>query len=151
MTHKLIPFELEHLDLFEWREHEYKMYNIGSDFMSVIGNALDTGHFYTLVKDGRILVIGGLAPLSKKTAYCFTMFSKYAEENMICSAKVTKRMLHNLIEDFGYHRVTTYNFANADQHHKWCEWLGFKEEGVMPMYDDEGNDYIRYGMVRYGS
>lgn len=147
---KLVEFQFEHLELFDWREEEKRMYNVGSDFVRALVNA-EKGECYTAMHDGRILVIGGIIKLSAKTGYAFTMFSSHAEKAPIPAAKLVKRMFSRMVEDMGLHRITTYNLIEAVRHHKWCEWLGFEKEGIVRKFDDEGKDYVQYGMVLNGN
>lgn len=147
---KIIPFQFEHLDLFEWRPEEMKMYNVGSEFVKALA-AAEKGTCFTAMHDGRILVIGGIIRHSVKTAYVFTMFSAYADKAPSVAARTVKRMFLRLIDDMGLHRVVTYNLKEAAHHHKWCEWLGFKEECQVEKFDDEGNDYLQYGLIRHGT
>lgn len=147
---RLIDFQFEHLELFDWREEEYKMYNVGSEFVKALLAVETRGECYTAMHNGQILVIGGILRHSEKTGYAFTMFSKHAENNVVASARLVKRMFSRMIEDMGLHRVVTYNLEKAERHHKWCEWLGFVREDRdgIKNYDDEGNTYFQYGLVR---
>ncbi len=147
---KLVDFQFEHLELFDWREDEQKMYNVGSDFVRAITTAENKGESYTFMHDGRIVAIGGVVPLTKKTGYAFSLFSVHADKAHVATARAVSRMFHRLVEDLGLHRVTTYNLVEAERHHKWCEWLGFVREGVVPKFDDEGKDYVQYGLVING-
>lgn len=145
---KLIDFDFDHLLLFDWRENEYDMYNTNSDFVNTMISMEKQGEMFTALHDGRILMIGGVIPVTKKTGYAFSAFSKHAENHKIMCGKTIKRMMHCMMEDMGLHRLTTYNLVVNGHHHKWCEWLGFKSEGVVEKYDDEGRDYIQYGLVK---
>jgi hypothetical protein len=144
---KLVGFCFEHLALFDWREEEREMYNVGSEFVKALLTLEEKGDCYTAMHDGRILVIGGIVRQSTKTGYAFTMFSSHAEKYPTVAAKLVKRMFDRMIEDMGLHRVVTYNLLSAEKHHKWCEWLGFKREGICQKFDDEGRDYVQYGKV----
>jgi len=148
---KLVDFQFEHLDLFDWRQDEFDYYNADSDFTKTLLNAEKTGECYTAMHDGRILAIGGIVRRTKKTGFAFTLLSQHADLYPITLARLGKRMFHRMMEDMGYHRITTYNLVGAKLHHNWCEWLGFKREGVVPMFDDTGRDYVQYGMVKNGS
>lgn len=147
VDYELKEFCFEHLDLFAWREDDEKTYNVNSEFIQAFMGIESRGEVYTLVIDGRIAVIGGVMPFSDKTGYCFTMFSKYADENKITAAKVVKRMYDNMVQDMGLHRIVTYNRITKEDHNRWCEWLGFKLECIVEKFDDEGNDYKQYGHV----
>lgn len=152
---KLIKFEPEHLELFDWRDDEYKMYNIDGDFLRALSK--QEGEFYTLIDAGRIVCFGGLVKYSKRTAYGVTVFSKWAGKS---AARYVKRHFLFMAKDMGLRRVTTHNRAFYDAfglpfdktgHNAWCEWLGFKFEGIEHAFDDDGNDYSRYGMVLNGN
>lgn len=145
---KMVDFQFEHLELFDWRQEEYGMFNTGSDFVNALLAAEEKGECYTVIHDGRILVIGGIVRRTQKTGYAFTIFSKYADGYKIMLGRLGRRMFDRMMEDMGLHRITTYNRAGMDLHGRWCEWLGFKREGVVPKFDDEGNDYVQYGKVR---
>lgn len=147
---ELRKFCIEHFELFAWRPDDHKTYNVNSEFTQAVILADRKGESWTAIYDGRIMVIGGIVPHSAKTGYCFTLFSRYADDHKLIVAKLVKRMFLAMFEDVGYHRVVTYNRVDALHHHKWCEWLGFKLETPEPIrkFDDEGNDYYQYGLVR---
>lgn len=143
---KMIPFQFEHLDLFAWRDEDYKTYNVGSELLEALRKAeLDC---WTVIGDGRILAFGGMIPRSSKTGYTFTALSKYATPAI---GRLVKRQLQMMMRDMGLHRLVTYNRSEAKGHHRWCEWLGFRWECEVEKFDDEGNNYYQYGMVNHGS
>jgi hypothetical protein len=141
-------FCFEHLDLFAWRDDDFKTYQIRSELMDGLIHAVEKGECWTAVKDGRILVIGGVVPQTKKTGLCFTLFSRYADENKIAAARSVRQMFKGILEEFDLHRVVTYNRVGATNHHKWVEWLGFKFEAEVAKFDDEGNNYFQYALTR---
>lgn len=144
----MIPFQYEHLDLFTWREDDLKTYGTQSQLNNALASAADKGQCWTAVYDGRIMVIGGIFKHTPKTGYCFTLFSEYSVRHKIIAAKAVRQMFNGLLQDMGLHRVETYNRIGAESHNKWCEWLGFEKEGVAKKFDDEGNDYVRYALIR---
>lgn len=147
---ELKKFCIEHFELFEWREDDKKTYNINSEFTNAVIAADTRGEAWTAIYDGRILCIGGIVPHSEKTGYCFTIFSKYADRHKIVVAKTVRRMFNSMLDSMGYHRVVTYNRVGAGLHHRWCEWLGFTLETPQAIrkFDDEGNSYYQYGLVK---
>lgn len=147
---KLVDFQFEHLALFDWRDEEKKMYNVDSAMMQALLTVEKKGEAYTALHDGRILVIGGIVPLSKKTGYAFTLFSQHADQSPHAAARLVRRMFRGMVEDMGLHRVVTYNLEAALVHHRWCEWLGFSYEGRLLKFDDDGNTYVQYGRVTHG-
>lgn len=140
-------FCFEHLDLFEWRDCDKETYNIGSEFIGIFANLEKAGRSLTGIYEGRILGIGGIVPLSQKTGYCFTAFSKYADLVPLSSARTARKLFEGLRKDMGMHRLVTYNRLGATNHDLWCEWLGFSFEGYALAFDDEGNDYKQFAWV----
>ncbi len=144
---KLVGFDFEHFQMFDWRDEENAMYNTGSDFTRAIISAEEKGEVYTAMHDGRILVIGGILRQSQKTGYAFTVFSKWADQYPVAAAKLVRRMFDRMTEDMGLDRIVTYNLATAEKHHRWVEWLGFEREGECKKFDDEGRTYFQYAKV----
>jgi hypothetical protein len=145
---ELKPFNFEHLDLFAWRDDDLKTYGIRSELMDALTAAAERGDCWTAIYDGRILVVGGIIPQTQKTGLCFTIFSEYADQCKIGAARTVKRMLASVMGELGLHRITTYNRADAQDQHKWCEWLGFKFECVAAKFDDDGNNYFQYAFTK---
>lgn len=139
-------FCFEHLDLFAWREDDFKTYNVNSEFIKAFVNADEKAEIHTFVYDGRVVCIGGIVQITPKTGYAFSLFSRYADGCKVPLARSVRRMFKNMVEDMGLHRVTTYN--RIKDHNKWCEWLGFKWECVAEKFDDEGRDYDQYSYIR---
>lgn len=145
---KIVPFMPDHMDLFCQRKEDIPKYGrITSDYVRQMA---EDGVCYTALKDGRILVVGGVLQTSIKTGYCWTLFSEYSQGFGLPLLRLAKKNLENMMRDMGLHRVETSNLASAEEHHRWCKILGFKEEGRMPYYDDKGREYIRFGKYLIG-
>lgn len=147
----MVDFQFEHLELFDWREDEYAMYNTGSDFVQALLSMEKNGECFTAMHDGRIVMIFGIIRMSEKTGYAFSIFSRHASGCKVLCAKTIRRMLVRMMDDMSLHRLTTWNMVANPHHGRWCEWLGFKKEGVLPRYDDQGRDYVQYGLVTDGT
>lgn len=139
---KLIPFEIEHLDLFEMRDEDKKHYGdcTPKHFTLMSDNAV----CFTAIHDGRIMVCGGIIPQTENTGYCWTFCSVYAKEEPRLVINTVRNQLEAMMQTMKMHRVETANLKDAHDHHKWCIALGFKDEGILRYYDDEKRDYIRF-------
>ncbi len=146
---RIIPFQPEHLDIFDWRETENQMYNTGSDLTRRLTSAMQAGgdmfEAWTMVYDGRILVMGGIFKVSEKTGYCWTIFSRWNAP--LSAVRAVRARFMEMISRMGLHRLTTFNLKGQDGHHRWCAFLGFTAEGTERKFDDEGRDYVRYALV----
>ena len=141
------PFQLEHLDVFAWRDEDLELYGKSSEIVEAMKNH-EAGECFIGFYDGRILVIGGVIPRTHKTGYAFTIFSQHADRHKIIVAKAVRQMFNSIVESMGLHRVVTYNRMGAESHNKWCEWLGFKAECPVEKFDDDGNTYMQYALIR---
>jgi hypothetical protein len=59
--------------------------------------------------------------------------------------KFLKRGLTELLNT--YHRIQMV-CKDSDEHHRFAEFLGFKEEGILRQYNINGDDYVMYSIVR---
>lgn len=142
---RMIPYEPEHLDLFEQTDFDREAYG---EMKSDTPNPMaDYGESFTLIIDGRVMVVGGIMAQSAHTGRCWTMFSAYAQGHAISLLRNVKAQMENMMQTMGLHRIETANLAHAEHHHKWCRLLGFKNEGLMLQYDDKKRDYIRFAKV----
>lgn len=148
MDIKAIPFDMAHLDIIAPRDDDVKRY--GEISSTMVHPMAELSVAWSGVYDGRILFCGGIFQCSEKTAHCWTLISKYAEEFPIPVARSIKDQLEAVMNDMGLHRVETANIIDALNHHKWCKLLGFHEEGEMPYYDDQGRTYIRFAKYMKG-
>jgi hypothetical protein len=142
MMLKVVPYIAEHLDMFEQRECDIERYG---KYTSETQFALaDYGTTFTVMYDGRIVLLGGILQTSLHTGKCWTMISKYAQA---CGATLfwqLKRHMESMMQDMRLHRIDTANIKEATDHHRWCKLLGFVQEGEMPLYDDQKRTYIRF-------
>lgn len=139
---ELIPFKAEHLELFTQTEEDKKRYGVFSD--EIAQGMEELGVAFTAVDDGRILVVGGVLLIDNVKGHCWTMVSKYAAGYGISVLRVVKGQLESIMETHGLHRVETANIADATEHHRWCELLGFEREGEMRFFDERKRTYVRY-------
>ncbi len=133
------------MDLFDQTESDIERYGKISSEMS--NPMAEHGVCFTAIKDGRILVVGGILQATNHTGHCWTMLSKHAEGAGISVLRVVKCQLEGMMRSMQIHRVETSNLKDAEQHHKWCELLGFRKEGEMRYYDDDKRDYIRFAKI----
>lgn len=145
---KVIPYEAAHMDLFEQRPEDIKRYGKFSSENEF--QMAKFGTCFTVIIDGRIVLMGGILQVSVHTGHCWTMVSTYAPGHGIQLFRALKRHLEAMMRDMKLHRIETSNQADAAEHHKWCKLLGFQEEGLMRYYDDEKRDYIRFAKYMEG-
>lgn len=142
---KLIPYKKDHWDLFQCQEYDLKSFDAnGFDSIKL---AAEHGMFFSLIDDGRIIVIGGILQVSQHTGHCVTIVSDYAKGYGVRLVKIIKNQLENIMKDMRIHRVETSNLEDATKQHQWCGLLGFQSEGFMRHYDDKKRNYIRFAKL----
>jgi hypothetical protein len=138
---KVFPYHKKHLDLFEQRPEDVAFYGeMSSDHSPVI---FDYGQCFTVVNDGRIVLIGGILEVSAHTGKCSTILSIYAQDCILELIKKLRDHTDAMMESMMLHRIETSSPKESEEQRKWCKLLGFKEEGEMPFYDDKGRTYVR--------
>lgn len=141
----LIPYDKAHLDLFDATDDDLKRYGkISSDMPNPLA---DHGICFTAKKDGQVLCVGGVLLTSTHTGFGWTFVSKHAPKYGIAIFRAVRGQLEAIMRDFRVHRIETANLADAADHHRWCKLMGFREEGPMWQYDDQGRDYIRFAKL----
>lgn len=145
---QMVKYDAAHMDIFVQKPKDIEYYG---RFTSETENPMaEYGTCFTAIKDGRVLVVGGVLQTSVHTAKCWTMVSRYAPEYGLEVFRLVKKQLEAMMETMQLYRVETANIKEAEEHHKWCRLLGFKAEGEMPMYDDRKRTYIRFAKLMEG-
>jgi RimJ/RimL family protein N-acetyltransferase len=143
---KAIAYNPAHLDIIEMSADDILRYGeLDSQSPHPMG---DMGVGFSGVIDGRIVCMGGILQISQHTGICWTIISKYAGNYGLQVPREIKRQLDRMMADMRLHRVETANLVDAHTHHRWCQFMGFENEGVMRYYDDQGRDYYRFAKYR---
>lgn len=143
---RLIPFDFEHLDIFEQADADIARYGVITSESPLLMTQFSVG--FTGIIEGRIVIVGGVTPVTEHTGKCWTLISKHAAGHGVRIVAKTKECLDSMMTDMRLHRLETSNLKEAEEHHKWCKMLGFVEEGEMPYYDDKKRTYIRFAKLR---
>ena len=107
-------------------------------------DALAAGDAWTALVGDRVVGCGGLIELSYGRAEAWALIAGDAGPHMALITRAVRRFLSaspvRRIE-----AVTAVNFPPA---RRWAKMLGFRFEGVMTSYLDDGSDAERWAMVR---
>lgn len=142
---KLIPYAPAHMDILTPTAADLERYG---ELSSKIDNPLaDHGISFTGLADGRVLFVCGILPVSRHTGFAWSIIGQHAPAHGLRVFRAIKRQMETMMETLTLHRVETANLVGATQHHRWCELLGFREEGPLWQYDDQGRDYIRFAKL----
>lgn len=104
------------------------------------------------VDDDTPMLAGGIIPLWGKVGEAWMMFDDSFRSKMPRSlARMAKRHFQNLAEHRGYERVQAHIDARLPVNSRFAEWLGFRNEGLMPRYMPDGGDAYRYALLPGGA
>jgi hypothetical protein len=92
---------------------------------------------------GLILLCGGIVQLAPHRGLCWALLSKEAPRHLLSLHKATRRFL----QLYSYPRVETTVRAGFMPGCRWVEMLGFRFEGDMPLYGDQGETHWRYARL----
>lgn len=147
MEPKLVPFAAR--DLEELTPRDY-----GSQEMAVMGDRLTVGRLYeqvgpayTVRVRSQIMVCGGVAHYWPGVGEAWVVTTDLIPRYPLSFHRTVKRMLRQLCRDMGLQRLQAAVPANHTVSRKWLERLGFRQEGLMPMYGPQGKTYVRYGYL----
>jgi len=146
VEHKILPFHESHIDIMAIDSADLNYVPMNEIKANLEQYEKFPNSAFTLVIDGAPIVCGGIFLLNTKVAQCWLARSKYAVNYPNIVARVVKRQLFNMAEDFELHRLQTINRDNP-LHNEWCEWLGFEREGILRKFTEKGEDAIIYAKV----
>ena len=104
--------------------------------------------FTALTDDGEIAGCAGIMIMWPGVGEAWILFNhELAKKHKKDAYEIVLRHLLVIIEEKKLHRVQAHCNTNLPHAVKYLEGLGFKREGTMGKYDEEGNDHYLYAMV----
>lgn len=141
---RVVPFDVHHVDLMEFRELEERTLKPSSDKMAGLSSL---GMCGTMIHDGRILGVIGYYEIFSGTFEVFVLPTRYVTQYPVAFVKTVRALIRSVTETHNVKRFQTAS-VNDDMHNNWMRFIGFECEGVMRNYID-GLDYCMWGRV-YG-
>ncbi len=124
---KIIPFQIEHLDWMDIREHEVENILCTSGYKERVKALSEEGVALTIMYANIILCVLGVFDLYKGVCEIWMLPCNSIQEHKLSFAKATKHLLNQLWETDYYNRIQITALAD-DFHNKYFLWLGFKLE-----------------------
>lgn len=106
------------------------------------------GHAFTALKDGRPVGAAGVLPIWNGVGEAIGFITpEFREKFPLSMHKCVSRGLDQIQRNFNYHRIQLSVVFGFKAGYRWAEGLGFKWEGVMPLYTADKRTFVRYGKV----
>lgn len=140
---KMIAFEPMHLSLLVPRE--------AVDMEQAIDTMIrldGLGPAYTIIDGEEIIGCWGIVRLWGGVGEAWTVFSAAVARHPLWLHKTARRMIQDVMAGMGLDRLQVNVLAGSGRNCRWVERLGFHSEGTMERFGQNGEDYIRYALLR---
>lgn len=137
------PFRLEHVDALTLQPQQARW---KGTVTPDIAEALErSGEAWTLLDAaGRVVGCGGTISLGGGRAEAWALLAHDAGRHMVAATRAVRRFLAAT----DYRRIEAVTAESFGAGGKWVKMLGFRFEGPMAAYCDNGEAAIRWAMVK---
>lgn len=137
---RIVPCEEKHLD------NLIPILGISNLPRQSIEAFLTPGHSFTALNQEEVLGCAGVIPIWKGCGEAVSFLTpKFREWFPVGLHKSVSRGLRDIQLNFKYHRIQlNVEFGNRAAC-LWAERLGFKWEGVMPLWTPDKRTFVRFG------
>lgn len=139
---RVVPFEPYHIDVLRAQgvqaAQQRSVSQLPASYASV---ARPPGPALTAYAGERIIIAGGIMKVGERNGICWALLSEDARHHMVWLHYAVKRFI--TIERWRRLEATVEETFTAGC--RWLDLLGFKFEGRMPGYGDQGETHLRYG------
>lgn len=142
---EVIPYHPAHVALLKANTPEG---SIGDDAVAVAADMAVPGLVFTGMKDGFVVGIAGIKPLTPGRGHAWALLSDEVKQHPHFLHRVVKRMLPKLIQAGNFHRVELMVLDGFKPGCAWAARLGFEFEGIMRKFDPNKNDFHLYAMTK---
>ena len=143
---ELIQFRSAHAQSMVNSIMNDKLTQVDKSYHELLNNLEVEDMSFTAVKDDKFICSGGIIPVWDNAYEGWVMASNDVWQNKISSARVIKKGLEVLIDNYKVVRLQTAVKKDFELGKKFAVWLGMKEEGLMKKYQNN-EDYIRFARV----
>ena len=144
---KIVPFEVEHLDVMDLRPDELEDVMALDDWFDRFTHLKDASiEAKTFSYDGRIIFCAGFMEFFPGVIDCWMMPSIHVNTAKLQFCRVLKAYVDDIIKEYKCHRFQT-NAPNDELHARWMKFLGLEKEGVMKKFTHNKQDSCMYAKV----
>lgn len=144
-----IAFHPKHLEIMVVRDKDNELFsgfNSAEAIERFSAMARSSVQCLTFLYDGRVLMIAGFCQLWPGVYDVWMLPSVYAKEAPVAFARLLKRYVDRIQEDFAAHRIQTVSFCD-EFHEKWMNFLGFQKEGILRSFTVDKQDMCNYSRI----
>lgn len=119
---------------------------IDANYRDLLNNLEVPEMSFTSMCQDKIVCSGGIIPVWDGVFEGWVMASNLIWKHRISGARIIKKGMDELIEEYNVVRLQTAVKKDFTLGHRFAEWLGMKQEGLMKKYQNN-EDYFRYARV----
>ena len=142
---EVVPFRPYHLDLIRAQgvqpSQERTLSHVPASYAKV---ARPPGPALTVFEGDRVILAGGILTVDQRLGQLWAVLAANAGSHMLSLHRGVLRF----IECAHVRRLEATVEKGFTPGCRWVELLGFRYEGEMPGYGEEGETHLRYGRVR---
>lgn len=147
MEVKVLKFHPKHLEVMDVRADDSDLFagfKTEEGMQRVEQMAAISVQAVTFFVDGRVLFCAGFCNLWPGVFEVWMLPSIYIKKHSVYFARLMRRYLDGIQEDFKAHRIQTTSFDDPF-HEKWMKFLGFEWEGRMKKFTHDKRTMVMYG------
>ena len=107
----------------------------------------ESGQALTVFIDDEPAMCVGIIDIWEGLGEVWIVVSDAIQSRPVSVARGMRELLDGYFEQGGYRRIQSNVRADWDTARLFAEFVGMKEEGMMPSFGPEGADYVRYAKV----
>ncbi len=145
---RIIEYKSAHADdIFNQNSNDTSVENF-EDYIGFGDGLYAPGLAFTAIHNGHIVCSAGIKPLWPGVGEAWIIATWRINKKALSVVKAIHRDFERLIETNGFNRVQAAVRSDWPQAVNFCEYLGFKQEGLMRQYGVDGRDYFRYARLK---
>ena len=143
---KLINFKTEHAQQMATSVMNAPQTSVDEKYYELLKGLEIPNMSFTATHNNKIICAGGIIPVWDNVFEGWVMGSDLIWKFKISSAIIIKKRMEELIISYKVKRLQTAVKKDFPLGHRFAQWLGLKEEGLMRKYQNN-EDYIRFARV----
>lgn len=137
----VIPFQPAHVLAMQVQPAQMAVIPTLAEYADTAGIG---GPAWTVLYDGVILCCGGMIEIWQGRWQGWTLLSADCGRHMLALTRTVRRLFSGVDP----RRLEAYVYTDFEPGHRWMRALGFKPEGIMYGFGEDGGDMVMYARLR---
>ena len=143
---EIIPFKKEHAKYIAEHRINTQMLNVKENYLDLLDQLEKPNMSWTGLINNKIMAAGGLLEMWPHVFEGWVMATVDINKHPISTARIIKKIFNEVMVTNQVHRLQTTVKADYEIGHKFAQWLGLQQEGLMKKYLDN-EDYNLYARI----